>query len=159
MVICSRDFWVAYCVHQQQSMVQQQMNTTTQFFTVNHVIEGLNQFVKVSFGHDSVVNHVVIALQGQNGGMAHLSVLNQAGASENVVLDSLVDMDEMQDASVDVDEQYCEIEFGAFSVIIHVDEEVSIDVLCANGDEFDVMESKSVLAMQLQAMLSGAVAA
>jgi hypothetical protein len=138
------------------------MNSSTQsvgqFFSVQHAINGMNQVVDVSFSHDGEVRHVEIDFKDQGNGMGRLVVNNSADASCPLVIDSLVDLAEVQDASVDVDGGYCEIEFSAFVVIIHIGDDVDVEVMTADGEEYDVMESRSALAQQLSSILSGVAA-
>lgn len=130
-----------------------------QFFAVKQTVNGLNQSLEITFAHEGQAHNVIVELQSHGNGQGQLMVTTSADESCPVVMDSLISMDGVQDAFCDQDGNYCEIEFSSFVVIIQVEDEVMVEVMNANEDgEYDVMESRSLLAMQLESMLAGVAA-
>lgn len=58
------------------------------------------------------------------------------------------------DVGVDIDGRFCELDFGAFSLVISGDDSIEIDMYDENGEQVDTGRNDTAFAQQLSRMLS-----
>ena len=124
-------------------------------FTAIQSNSGRNQSLEVRYQVSGQEQVVIVKLE-DTGSHARLLVTDSMVPSP--IMDTQIDFDGIEVATISIDENFCELEFGKFVIMISLcDECADIDVLNAQGDEYDLMQEKSPIADQLLQMLTAPI--
>lgn len=121
-------------------------------FTLQHLSsDNAARVLQVVIASGSDTHTVQIKLTPAEGDEGSVLVLVDGDTEINtqISFDWLED-----DVGVDIDGRFCELDFGAFSLVISGDDGIEIDMYDENGEQVDTGRNDTAFAQQLSRMLS-----
>ena len=126
---------------------------TTSPFCVTHCVDDSSQEIEVTSPQASSQNVTIKFLPADQVGMAVLHVT----LNDEVFVEGLVSLEGVEKASVEIDDSFCDLDFGAFSIVVSCDDssdnEFSVALFDEEGDEFCPKSENEGFISQLVGML------
>lgn len=106
------------------------------------------QVVSVSGSDTHTVQIKLTPTEGDDGAVLVL-------VDGETTIDTQISFDWLEDdVGVDIDGRFCELDFGAFSLVISGDDGIEIEMYDENGEQVDTGRNDNAFAQQLSRMLS-----
>ena len=127
---------------------------TTSPFCVTHCVDDSSQEIEVTSPQALMQNVAIKLVPAVQVGMAVLHVT----LNDEIFVEGLVSLEGVEKASVEIDDSFCELDFGAFSIVVSLDDssdnELSVALFDDEGDEFEPQTEGAAFISQLVGMLS-----